>query len=393
VSSPVPQRPTPARLLSRRVGRPLSASHGRRWAQEVNFNLCFATQNVASYASTVIHPIASTGEDVAVLYRRSPSVRVLRVSIALHPSTTGINAPTRGTLSLWYGTSLSALTRVALVGDGDTGPLGGVLPVALPVQLMRVHDDWVVDIDVSAWPTSSTHVLLVRFTPQYDTAPGGIARVTVVECPLADTSPVAAPLTTGEPGLNESEADPRNRIYAGNATSVGGTARMFREMDRARTEVRRHLQVTAPLGTYSHYRNGTTIGALYWSDATGIADTWDPTFVLRARKLYGSTGANRYRAWVVYRYQPTYSDVTLSFVRVTVSTAATGGATTNTADIPVVDTGAGYALASALVDVPCDGTNGLARATFAARTSNTDGVNTTSDLLRIGSIALIEEES
>jgi len=45
--SPVNPRPSPARLAARRTGVAVSAAHGRRWAQELNFLRAYAVQPAA----------------------------------------------------------------------------------------------------------------------------------------------------------------------------------------------------------------------------------------------------------------------------------------------------------------------------------------------------------
>jgi hypothetical protein len=372
----------------------VSAAHGRRWAQEVNFNRAFAVQSVGSLSYALPHT-TSGPTDYPLLYRRTPGVQVLRLTVQFHPYNLYGGTSTTGTLQVLVGTTHAGVATATLAGQGEIGPFGGVQTFPLPSFAQRVADEWTCDVDVSALSTSSTYVVVLRFTPTTTGQRNGIARVSSLEVPLADTAPTADPLSTGEPGLNEAEADVRNRIYAGSATSVGGMARLVSEMDRARSAARRHLQVGFPMTTaLAPWRNNTVNGALTWgAEINAIGSTWDPTFQMRARRLYAASTGNRYRFWALYRYAPTYSGLTGSFATVVASTLATGGATTQSATAPLANTAGAWALTSTTIDVPCDGTDQIAEITFSAATANTDGVTTTSDPVYLAALALIEEEA
>lgn len=393
MASPIPQRPTPSQLASRRVGAPLSAAHGRRWAQEANFNRAFAVPSVATIYVPEAH-VCGTSQDYAFLYRRTPGVQVLRIGVRLHPYNASgtIGTALSGRLQVFYGTSPASLTQATLAGQGELSAFGSETQVALPSRVVRVHDDHVCDVDVSGFSTSSTYVVIVRFRPNATGQTNGISTINAIEVPLADTTPTADPLSTGEPGLNEAEPDVRNRVYAGSATSVGGMARLVSEMDRARSSVRRHMQVGLPLD-FPATRNNTVNGALNWGTSNGVGSTYDPYFRMRARRLYEAGSTNRYRFWALYRFDPTYSGLAGAFATVEASTLTTGGATTQTATAALADTGTAWALTSATIDVPTDGTNQLVDVRFSAATANTDGVTTTSDIASFMAFALIEEEA
>lgn len=392
MASPIPQRPTPSQLASRRVGAPLSAAHGRRWAQEANFNRAFAVPSVACMGFATPHT-TSGATDYCLIYRRTPGIQVLRVTVQFHPFDLYGGSSTTGTLSVLVGTTHAGATAATLSGQGELGAFGGSQTFPLPSFKQRVADEWTTDVDVSALSTSNTYVVVLRFTPTTTGQRNGLARVTAIEVPLADTAPTADPLSTGEPGLNEAEPDVRNRVYAGSATAVGGMARLVSEMDRARSSVRRHMQVCVPMSD-SAWRNNTVNGALTWgSEINAVGSTWDPTWRIRARRLYEAGSTNRYRFWALYRYAPTYSGVAGSFATVVASTLATGGATTQSATAALVATSGAWLLASTTIDVPTDGTNQLVDITFSAATANTDGVTTTSDPAYFAALALIEEEA
>lgn len=382
MATPVNARPSPSRLSARQVGVALSSAHGRHWAQEISHLRAYAVPHVADLSFKSL--LGGGDHFVCLAYRRTPGVKVLRVTARLRPTAA---AAASGTLSLRIGA-----TPVAALAAGYEVPLGpsdqawdGARSILSDAVTSRVRPEFVGYFDVSSWSTSAITVLLVSFSPLVGAC--DLSSVSVREVPLADVNPVSD--AANEAGCNEAEADFRNRIYEGIAASTG-LKRVWSELDAARSNVRRHLQIAArTVDAFS--RNSLTLGALTWS--AGIGATYDPIWYVRARSLYGSSVANAVKFSAIYAYDPTYATLTNSKIRVTLDTTATGGATTSTYDLPLTDTGGFLALGSVTAAIPCDGTDQRCAVTFSAQTSNTNGGSTTNDPCTIYCLALIEEEA
>lgn len=381
MASPINTRPSPARLSARQVGVAVSSSHGRHAAQEISHLRAFAVPNVADMTFKSL--LGGGGHSVYLVYRRTPGIKVLRVTAKLLPS-----GATTGTLSLRQGAS----PGLALVAGFET-PLGpsdqawnGTATIKTVLQTSRTLPELVAYFDVSSWSTSAITVLLINYTPSAGSC--DLHSVAVREVPLADVNPSGDP--TNEAGCNEAEADFRNRIYEG-ASSSGGLKRVWSELDAARTSVRRHMQIAArTVDAFS--RNSLTLGALTWSG--GIGATYDPIWYVRARALYGAAVTNAVKLSAIYAYDPTYSVLTDAKIRVTLDTTACGGATTSTYDLPLTDTGGFLALGSVTAAIPCDGTDQRCAVTFSAQTKSADGGGgTATDACTIYCLALIEEEA
>lgn len=378
--SPVNARPSPARLSARQVGVAVSSAHGRYAAQELNHLRAYAVPNVADVTFKVLH--GGGGHNVYLLYRRTPGVKVIRVTAKLLP-----NGASTGTLSLRQGAS----PGLALAASVET-PLGpsdqawdGTATIKTVSQTSRTLLEVVGYFDVSSWSTSALTVLYVSFATSAGTC--DLHSVAVREVPLADVNPVGD--AANEAGCNESEADFRNRIYEGVAASTG-QKRVWSELDAARTSVRRHLQIAGrTVDAFS--RNSLTLGALTWSG--GIGATYDPIFYTRARALYGSAVTNAVKFSAIYAYDPTYATLTNSKIRVTLDTTACGGATTATYDIALTDTNGFYALGSVTAAIPTDGTDQRCAVTFSAQTRSDNGGLSANDACTIVTLALIEEET
>lgn len=382
MGSPVNTRPSPARLSARQVGVAVSSSHGRHAAQELNHLRAYAVPNVADLSFKSL--LGGGDHFVYLAYRRTPGVKVLRVTARLRPTTA---AATSGTLSLRQGA-----TPVAALAAGYETPLGpsdsawdGSRAFLSDAVTSRILPEFVAYFDVSSWSTSAITVLLVAFSPL--TGSCDLNSAAVREMPLADVDPAGDP--TNEAGCNEAEADFRNRVYVG-VSGTNGLKRVWSELDAARSSVRRHMQIAArTVDAFS--RNSLTLGALTWSG--GIGATYDPIWYTRARSLYGSAVANAVKFSAIYAYDPTYATLTNSKIRVTLDTTACGGATTSTYDLPLTDTGGLLAIGSVTAAIPTDGTDQRCAVTFSAQTSNTNGGSTTNDPCTIYALAIIEEEA
>lgn len=369
--SPVNSRPTPSTLAGRQVGQPVSAAHGRRWAQEINHLRAYAVPPVIAQAWDYAAGASGT-YDVWLLYRRTPGVMVLRVALRLDTNQIGGATVYGGTLAISYGTDPTSLTSATMIGPSSV--FNGVANVSAPSPRISTRETHVAYVDVSSWSTSAVIAVRVRLVAA--SATNGQYDVNVSEVPLPTVDPVGDP--TNEAGVNESEFDYRNRIYQGLA-GTRGMLRVFSELDAARSQVRRHIGI-ARRSDLAYSVNSLTNTDL----ASG--GVWHT----RARRLYDSSTANRYTFAVLYSYDPTYATLTNSYVRVTAA-AISGSSVTST--LQLTDTGGALALGTVAATVPCDGTDQIAALTFDARTSNTNGVSTTSDAVTVYALALIEDET
>lgn len=369
--TPVNARPTPSTLAGRQVGQPVSAAHGRRWAQEVNHLRAYAVPPVVSQAWDYAAGASGT-YDVWFLYRRTPGVQVLRLALRLDTNQIGGATVNGGTLAIHYGTDPTSLTAATVIGPST--PFDGSRTISAPSPRVSTRETHVAYVDVSSWSTSAVIAVRVRFVAA--SATNGQYDINVSEVPLPTVDPVGDPTT--EAGVNESEFDYRNRIYQGVA-GTRGMLRVFSELDAARTQVRRHIGISRRSDL------AYTINSLVATDLTG-GGIWHA----RARRLYDSATANAYKLAVLYAFDPTYSTLTNSYVRVTAA-AVSGSSVTST--FQLADTGGALALGTASATIPCDGTDQIAALTFDARTSNTNGVSTTSDPVTVYALALIEDET
>lgn len=378
--SPVNSRPTPVRLFGRRVGAPVSSAHGRRHAQELNFLRAHAVQCVLEHESPLPHTVDPT-EDVYAIYRRTPGVKALRLVARLHhadPDGTG------GSLLVSMGTDPASLTDLVAADYLGISPAiyTDATPLPLPNAQLRGHEEHIAFIDVSALDPADYNVIRVRYTPDTPSVQDGLHTVSLHEVALPTVDPSADP--TNEPGCNEAEADFRNRIYQGTSGGPGGLLRTWSELDVARAEVRRHVQLRAPAT-----RDALAYGALDWGAGYG----YDPTLRVRARKLYAAGSVNTVRFVAIYAYDPTYSTLTNSKIKVHVDTTNVGGASAYSYELQLTDTGGALAIGSVGAVLPTDGDDQIVEVTFEAKTSNTDGVSTTHDLAGFYALALIESET
>ncbi len=385
--SPVPTRPSPVRLLSRAVGVAVSSAHGRRAAQELNFLRAHAVQCIADHQFHSVTTCSPTSS-VDSFYRRTPGVNALRVTVKLHHAGAG---STGGTLKVSVGTNPAALTDLVAADYLGTNPpmYTSTTPVSLPNARLRTHEEHTAFIDVTGLDPADTNIVRVLYTAATNPTSDGQWSVSLHEVALSTVDPAADP--TDEAGVNEAEFDFRNRVYGGVVGSTGGLVRVWGELDVARSEVRRHIQIAARPNHY-WYRANAAYGALNWN--AGLGTTYDPVLRVRARALYGSTVNNTVRLVALYLFNATYTGLTGAKLKVTVSSANTGGATTASYELQLADTGSAYAVGSVLATLPTDGTDQDCEVSFTAKTQSDDGGGGTAvDELRILALALIEEEA
>lgn len=399
----VPQRPVASLLRSRRTGAAVSSAHGRRWAQSINHLRGWAVQPVGSWA---YHPHTTNGAtDYYAIYRRTPGVELLRVAVRLHANVGGSTNRT-ASLGITAGTTVAGLSAVSYVGSTPTS-LDGSTAVPLPYASARQCPEYVAYVDVSGFSVGSYYVIRLRYTPASNGGHNGVRTWSLHECPRSTLDVVGDPTT--EPGLDDAWPDVRNRIHTGTTGTASGLLRLASEIDVARTQHRRHLQINCPAtnatypsttlyaiaGTPATYwtANSTTEAALNWRVPPGQ----DLLLRHRPRKLYQSTPGNNYRFLAIYAFNPAWADFTNSYLRVRSSSANTGGAITTNTNLALTNTGALTTFVLGSVGAhgtSIDGTTPFApieEVSFAARTA--DNPVTTSSELRVVALAIIEEET
>lgn len=381
--SPVNSRPSPVRLAARQVGVAVSAAHGRRLAQELNFQRAYAVQSIASHV--LARPVVPADpQDVWFLYRRTPGVEIVRVAVQLRPQAGAAG----GTLAIDYGTDPASLTSAASLFVGPSAAFDGVRIANPPTTRLRTQEEHVGFLDVRTFDPDDLYCVRVRVEGAIGTA--SPLSVAAHEVMLASVDPVAEP--TG-PGVNESEFDFRNRVYGGVVASAGGLQRLWGEIDSARTKSRRHLQ----LGTNSAApieRDDVAAGAFDWPYGDPL-DTFDPVLLARSRRLRKPTGStfNTYTFAVIYSYDPTHAGLTDSKITMHVDTSTTGGATTASYVLQLTDTGGALALGTVGATIPWDGSGAYCEINFTAQTANDNGGPPVSDPVYVYALALIEEEA
>lgn len=399
----VPQRPVPALLRSRQTGAAVSSAHGRRWAQSLNHLRGWAVEPVCSNS---YFPQTTTGAcDYWAIYKRTPGVEVLRVSIRLHANLAGGGVNRKCTLSIAAGTTVAGVSGVSYVGATPSF-LDGTTESPVPWLQGRQAPELTAYIDVSGFTIGSLYVIRLRYTPNANGGYNGVRTFALHECPRSTLDLVADP--TNEPGLDEAEPDIRNRIRAGTTGTNGGMVRLASEIDIARTQHRRHLQISCPSsGVYTNYSPFSSMGGVscYWT-VNSTTETnpnyrapagQDILLRSRPRKLYQSTPGNNYRFAAIYAFNPGWADFTNSYLRVRSDSTNTGGAGTTNTNLALTNTGALTTFVLGSVGghgQRIDGSSPFApieETSFGARTA--DNPVTTSAECRILCLALIEEET
>jgi len=382
--SPVNPRPSPARLAARRTGVAVSAAHGRRWAQELNFLRAHAVQSVASF--TIAQPsVALTPQDLWFVYRRTPGVEVLRIGLRLRATSSAT-----ATVSVDYGTNPSSLTSATSLLLSPSPAFDGLRLVSAPTTRLRTSGDELAFLDVRGFDPANIYCVRVRITDVSVAIPVPLT-LAVHEVMLATVDPVGDP--TG-PGLNESEFDYRNRVYAGVVGSTsGGLLRVWDELETARSASRRHLQIGAH-SSAPFERDDVTEGQLDWKYENPL-DTFDPVFLARSRRLRALTGTqfNTYKFAAIYSYDPTHAGLTDSYLKCRVDSTNNGGSSVASYVLQLADTGGALAIGTVTATLSWDAPDQLCEVTFKARTANDNGGAPVSDPVYVYSLALIEDET
>lgn len=308
---------SPIALRGACAGLPVSAMHALQHTNSLARRLGRTVHYVAAGSTTTAGGGVTTVTKVA--YRRSPGVQVLLVEIELWQSSVS-NPRAHVTASIVGG---SAPRIVTLGASTDLDGTTDIQPAAQysRKRTMGVYRAW---FDVSGLSTTTTYEVTVSHN-DYASTSQGIRHLTVSEVPMASFDPVGDP--ANEMGIDPAWTAAGNDLYEGSATGAGGRGfdRMVDQQDKARTLLRRYVQIFTRQDTLATYGTNST------SFTNLIGGTG--TFRTRVRRLRKNTVANPQIVYVRYIAQ---SGGTLRFVVTPV-----GGASTNY-DIVLAATGAGF---------------------------------------------------
>lgn len=363
--TPVPALPPYAALQSLVVG----ASAGATRAMVV-------ANATAFLRGRVTHPVAHLSNVVGegyFAYKRRAGVESLRVLAELRQ---GVSTDSTGTIEVELAPAFGSGTLAWHVGAGGVelnGGMDGTVNLPAPSARLRDYQQFEGYLDVRGLPVGTVVVLKV-------TCVGGLHALYVDEVPLPVLDPVGAPTT--EPGVDAAWTQAGNAIVDGSSGSPRGVGRLLAELTACRGGCPRHWQTS-----WSLSRNSTSLGPLNSSVASSV----DPVHRLRARRVREAGSPNVVTFGAVYRFDPTYSGLLLARLRF--DATGLGGGSSTYGEIPLLDTGGAWAHHAQQAQLPTDGTNQELELTFAACTSNTDGVSTTSDPLDVALIYLIEDEA
>lgn len=356
----VPQQPGPQRLRSMAVANPISAGHGDRWAQCLNYLLAYCVEAVgSSYVSADIGGIGHTNR-VSYLYSRSPGVKVLLVAVRLADANPGTRIKVTVSLpgAVWVTGQINGLD-----GSVDLSPPDGLSVRVNPIIGL---------LDVSG--VTANIIKELRFDYSETTAGQGLQWVHAAEVPLADLDPLSYPLIE----VGAIEPTTRDRIVDGSASVGQGFDRVISQLDLARTQVKRHMQLATVQDTsLSWFTTSLTNQSINWRQVGG---SYDIVFRSRVRRLYDINSSNQMTWGVIYRT----TDAITGGVAYLKVTPVGLGSTTYTLTLPATTT---WTIASMSVAAPVNGTSQVCE-------FNVHGlINTSPKTLYLATSAIIENES
>lgn len=346
-------RPQQSSISNALVNAPVSANVASRWSGELGFLHC---KNVQPVVSQSIRAQVANGT-IRVVYNRSPGVDLIRVDVQPHLGT--------GAGSLLTIVVTSTPTALDIISGGQ---LDGIQQIEAGNGLVRNPVCVTSYFDVTAMTPGVAEELIITWADINKTV--GVAYLHVVECPKYDTDPMTAPTT--EMGLDGSWVTPGNEIFDGSGSTKNGILRIVDQLDRARYQVRRHMQISTAENTLTSWEVISAGSA----DVPFRMHNNAITFRGRARNLYAS-GANLYTAYV--RYQHSGANTGTVAFQVT----PVGGALTTTT-CALANSGT-WATASCALSIPTTGTDQEFGLSFKS--------STTSGTQYLAMLSIVENES
>lgn len=369
------ERSSVASLLRCMVAEPASARVHTRQNDDLVHLASYAVQPVFSGC---LGAVSTSPHSYYIAYRKTPGIQCLRVEVEVH------NSVSLGTMP--------DLTCEVTVPGASTNwiEIGGGLFLdgsqGLGTETPSTHDTsrWANFLDVSALTDGTYYDLKFLVTDGGTGLTFGLYRITVTEVPLSTVDPVGSPTT--ETGVNPAwlQSTDRNLIVDGTASSISyGQLRLLNQLEIARYQKRRHIQIVKPEATTLAF-NITSTAAI---GAGGTEWPSTPLFYVRSRALYGTSTANTY----VMRVRYINSDAT-NKCTIRVAVTPVGGAATNTDYVLPNKTSFGSSIldnGGAMMSISIPGTGTNQECTIALYATNDTGGQTT----QVSQVAFIEGES
>ena len=375
MSGPVPDIPATSELARLRPGEPLFGTSLLSLDEKLVWLLARCVESVAS-CSMVPYSLGSTLE-TRIAYAPSPGAQALYIEI--QPNTINSLGSSLGkTITFTVDLTVGALNGGAWIGptplDGDN--------IRLPIANLTQQPSYTGLVDLTGVSKGIASEPTIKITST-ELAP---FRILIAEIPLPTYAPAADP--DEEIGVDPASFAGGAPVVDGGSPYSQGFYRLIDQMSKARNQVRRHLQFFhfQQTGSNSHFRctDKTNFKDLIDANSTATGSNTPTTFEFycRARRLYTTATANKYK--LVVRYNVGGSGGNCTF-RCVVTPA--GGSPTNT-DNTLTDTSGAWAtfVSSGTVDLPTSGTDQIVAVRFQGKVAN---VGTTLD---IAMVALIESE-
>lgn len=362
--APVFDRPPVTQVASHVVNRPVSARHGGGWQDTLHFLLGY---NMPPIVSTTIEKQPSgTSADYVFAYRRTPGARALAVMVQLHEVDDGVRECT-------VEASVLGATTAYLPSASPEGNLRGSAKLAPPIGYWAAPKQFVDVIDVSALTVGTLYWVRVRWTDSV-TLPGtkGISYLNVFEVPRATLAD-----DTSDAGIDGGWPFAGNDLDDGTSSTLSGFERLTAEIDRARSQMRRHHQLVTIENTTDAWALGASVGT--WAPVL-FGRSSQPTFSMRARRLYASGTENVHQLVCRYTTQHASNGAQL---RITATSRTTGTVRTATLTLPASTTFVASGTVAALI--PCDGVDQEVAYSFEFQTSGAAN-------LKLSAVDLIENE-
>lgn len=358
MTTPVLDAPLGNALARLAVGNAAAGPHVLRQVLDLAFLTGFQLPRVAD----VILPAATVGTETTIelSWHPSPGVAMLRVAIEFHRASAS-------------GASGYVAVLVAGATWYQANGLDGGAPIAQTDQVLQDYPVTVGWLDVSAVARGAP--LTIRVT-HLDAATSslGVRQVRVCEVPLAVLDPVGTPSGIGVDAAWPSAGNP---IVDGSTAVARGFVRLVSELDKARERVRRHWQLAA-----LRESSGKCVST---SSATFANPSWSlhtstPTWRIRPRQLFGTADKNKGLLRIVYACSSSSATGTLRLI----ATPVGGAAINYDVTLPANGVVTFQTLSTAGIDLPCDGTLGVATLQVQAKV--------TAGTLYLANVAWIERE-
>lgn len=284
MSTGIKREPTTGDLAAYLVGRRVSAQHVLPWVWDAGFLL---GHNVQPIIAQKFLGSGTTSRTIKVSYQRNPGVSLLMVEVETHKGT-ALDAT--GTLTVSSsGGSIAWASGASAAFDGTADAFSAHSEVNTRRRRYRAF------LNVIGLTIGTRYDLSFAFVNT--THHNGIAKLTILESPIATTDPVrdltdigsdaggvysGLPIASGDP-----ETDPR------------GMARILRQRDRARNENRRQWQICEAVHDSFAFRTTSSTYANLMASPSYASR--NPTWKFRARRVGRSTEFNVYELGFIYR--------------------------------------------------------------------------------------------